>query len=190
MEAENSGGPSTSAAQIAANGDIILVVGPHKTRMQVHSFVLKNTSRYFSAMFGPHFSEGQDLGGDRPKEIPMPDDNADALKIICNIIHLRNDAVPETLNPGEVLQVAITADKFDCVVALKHASMLWLNPRDIEDILELGHLMAAAYVFDNAQAFREITLSMMLRHKDSYLPLTDKDIGLVNFIPWKTFCKY
>ncbi|KAF2801904.1 uncharacterized protein BDZ99DRAFT_504179 [Mytilinidion resinicola] len=188
MATENSDQSSTSVTEIAKNGDIILVVGPHKKKIQVCSTVLKNASKYFNAMFGPHFAEGQDLHGDSPKGIPMPDDDANALEILLNIFHLRNDDVPETLGPTEVLDVAVAADKFDCIVAIKHAIRLWLNPGEFQDIVELGHLMAAAYRLDNARAFSEITLAMILLHKDSYLPLADEDIGLLEIVPWKVIC--
>jgi hypothetical protein len=141
-------------------------------------------------MFGPHFAEGKDLKSDDPKEILMPDDNANALEAICNVIHLRNDAVPESLSPDDIFQIAITADKFDCVIALKHASTVWLNPKGIEGISELGCLMVAAYILDNAQAFSDITLSMILHHTGSYLPLADEVIGLIEFLSWKALCKY
>jgi hypothetical protein len=180
---------STAVTEIAANGDVILIVGPDKRRLQVDSICLKKASKYFRVMFGPHFSEGQDLGGNSPKEVLMLDDNANVLEIICNIIHLRNDAVPEILTPDEVFEIAIAADKFDCGIALKHATALWLNPRDVKGIVELGRLMAAAYMLDNARAFGEITLSMILRHKESYLLLLDETAGIIDFVPWKIFSK-
>lgn len=34
------------------------------------------------------------MNSDNSKEILMPDDNANALEVICNIMHLWNDAVP------------------------------------------------------------------------------------------------
>jgi hypothetical protein len=191
MEATESSNDSVIAqTEIATNGDLVFVVGPHSKKMQVSSFILKNASPYFRAMFGSHFAEGKDLKSDDPKEILMPDDNANALEVICNIIHLRNDAVPESLSPNDIFQIAIAADKFDCIVALKHVSTIWLNPKGIQGISELGYLMVAAYILDNARAFSDITLSMMLHHTDSYLPLADEVIGLIDFLPWKALCKY
>jgi BTB/POZ domain len=101
---------SASIVEIATNGDITLVVGPEKRKLQVNSCVLKNASKVFNAMLGPQFREGQDLHGNSPKEIIMPDDNADALTIICRILHLRNDSIPDSRTPSEVLQIAIAAD--------------------------------------------------------------------------------
>ena len=189
MATQNTEQPSTSVVEIAINGNVILLVGPDKKQLQVCSSVLSNASKYFRNMFGPHFSEGQDLKADCLKEISMLDDDSNALEIVCNILHLRNDAVPEILSPIEVFNVAVVADKFDCVVAMKYASAHWLNPREIQDITELGHLMAAAYVLDNARAFGEITLSIILRHKGRYLSLANENIGLDEPLLWQIICK-
>lgn len=91
--------------------------------------------------------------------------------------------MPETLESMNILQVAIAADKFDCVVALKHVSTLWLKPRKDKDIRGLGNLKAAAYILDNAQAFSEITFEMSLYHNGTYLPLAEKEIGLADIVP-------
>jgi hypothetical protein len=176
--------------EIATLGDTILVVGLYNKKIRVCSSVLKNASKYFRLLFGPHFAEGQDLDSNNPKEVSMPDDNARALEIICNVIHLRNDAVPRSLSPKDIFEIAIAADKFDCVVALRYAGAVWLNPEGVENILELSYLMSAAYIFDDAQAFGDITLSMMLNHKDSYLPLADQGAGITDWVPWKVVCKY
>lgn len=174
----------TSIDEIATNGDIILVVSLEKRKLQVNSGVLKNASKVFNAMFGPHFSEGQNLPGNSPKEVSMPDDNADALTIICRILHLRNDSIPDSLTSSEILQIAIAADKFDCAMRLKFHVAQWLNPGNTQDILELGRLSVASYILDNAWAFEQLTLAMIVRSKDSYIPLAD-EFG--DIIPWKTF---
>jgi hypothetical protein len=180
----------TTQIEIVTLGDTILVVGPYNKKIRVCSSVLKSASKYFRVLFGPNFAEGQDLDSNNPKEVSMPDDNAHALEIICNVIHLRNDAVPRSLSPKDIFEIAIAADKFDCVVALKYAGAIWLNPKGVENILELSYLMSAAYIFDDAQAFGDITLSMMLNHKDSYLPLADQGAGITDGVPWKVLCKY
>jgi len=46
---------------IAPDGDVILVVGPSRSqisKLRVHSLFLTTASKVFSAMFGPHFKEG------------------------------------------------------------------------------------------------------------------------------------
>jgi len=116
-----------TSVPIAANGDVYLLVGPDLKRLRVSSQtsqILRNASTYFSNLFGPKFAEGQNLSSSDPKEVPMPDDDARAVEMICNIIHLRNDAVPLSLAPEEVFEVAAAADKFDCASAVKLASVL------------------------------------------------------------------
>ena len=185
MKTEELNDSSASIEEIATNSDIILVVGPEKRKLQVNSCVLKNASKVFNAMFGPHFREGQDLHGNYPKEIPMLDDNADALTIICRILHLRNDSISDSLTPNEVLQIAIAADKFDCVMRLKAHTAKWLNSGNMQDILELGRLSVASYILDNAWAFGQLTYAMIFRSRDSYIPLASE---FSDYIPQKTFC--
>jgi hypothetical protein len=178
---------TNTSVPISANGDVYLLVGPDSKRLRVCSQILRNASTYFSNLFGPNFAEGQNLSSSDPKEVPMPDDDARAVETICNIIHLRNDAVPLSLAPEEVLEIAVTADKLDCASAVKLASILWLQTSgtEVQVVSELAHLMGAAYILDNGDAFGKITLAMMMRHKESYLPLAEH---LFNFVPWEVLC--
>ena len=178
---------SNSVTDIAADGDVILVVGPERRKLRVHSLILKNASTVFNAMFGPHFKEGQGLGGACPKEIPLPKDSADALELICCVIHSRNDAVPDPPLSSGVLQVAIAADKYDCAVGLKFAGESWLTYYDVKNTVELGRLMAAAYIFDSVHAFWKITLELIFHHEGSYLKLIDEDTR--HAVPSTIFCK-
>lgn len=180
-------GMSDSVTDISSDGDVVLVVGPQNRRLRVQSQCLRYASRVFRAMFGPHWSDGQDLCKESPKEILLVEDDADALRTICCVIHHRNDTVPQALAPSKVLQVAIEADKYDCDIALKYASAQWLQLRDDADMVDLGYLMAAAYLFGNMEAFAALTLALILHHEGSYLELLDKEL-ISESIPWKTFC--
>jgi hypothetical protein len=178
---------SDSIVDIATNTDIILVVGPENTKLQVNSCVLRNSSGVFNAMLGPNFKEGQDIHAGSPRVISMLEDNADALATICKILHLRNDLVPESLTPREVLQIAITADKFDCTMRLAVHTAKWLNPGSTQDILELGRLLVASYILNDARAFGQLTFAIVSRSTDSYIPLADE---FNDHIPEKTFCMH
>ncbi|KAI2481028.1 btb poz domain-containing protein [Pyrenophora tritici-repentis] len=184
---ENSDDSAIAQTDIATDGDVIFVVGPQKKKMRVCSVILSNASACFRTMFGPHFAEGKNLKSNDPKEIPMRDDDADALEILCNVIHLRNDAVPQSLSPTDVFGVAVAADKFGCAVALKYASTVWLNPKGVKEISDLCYLMIAAYILDNPQAFSDITLAMIFSHVGSYLSLADQIIDQLDYMPWKVF---
>ncbi|QYT00376.1 BTB domain-containing protein [Trichoderma simmonsii] len=177
---------TNTIVEIAPDGDLILIVGPEEAKLHVDSMMLRAASKLFSAMFGPNWKEGRDLlNGDRLTEIPLPEDNAAAMKIICSVIHHQRSEVPRTLAAGDVLAVAVAADKYDCVEALELASDRWLRPSGDE----AGNLMlltAAAYLFQNAQAFKELTKALILDYKDPYLTLSCKEVE--SAMPWKVFC--
>lgn len=187
MEELRDNKPGTTI-EIAADGDVILVVGPEMVKLRVHSLFLKAVSKPFSTMFEPDWKEGDNmLGRDGPVELLLPEDNAAAMKLICAIIHHQNKRIPQTLPASDVLGIAVTADKYDCVDALKFASENWLLPRK-NKAGDLMLLTAAAYLFRNAQAFKEITKAMILTHSDPYLALSCKEVE--SAMTWRVFCKF
>lgn len=178
--------PNT-VVNVAADGDVILVVGPEQAKLRVLSLFLNAASKPFSAMFGPDWKEGQDiLDRDGPVEILLPEDNADALKVICAVIHHQNNEVPQDLAAGEILGIAVAADKYDCVDALKFASANWLLPggKEAKDLMLLA---AAAHLFQNAQAFKDITRELVLNHDGPYLALACEEVE--SAITWRVFCE-
>ncbi|EWZ36444.1 hypothetical protein FOZG_10448 [Fusarium oxysporum Fo47] len=63
-------------------------------------------------MLGPDCKESHDMRHHNgPFEVSLPNDNATALEIICSVIHFQNDKIPGTLAAGDVLAVAVAADK-------------------------------------------------------------------------------
>jgi hypothetical protein len=95
--------------------------------------------------------------------------------------------VPQTLAPADILRVAATADKHDCVGALKFASGVWLQLQKTE-AQDSMFLTAAAYLFRNAEAFKQITKALVLDYDGSYLVLCNEEIE--SAMTWKVFCKY
>jgi hypothetical protein len=180
-------GKPAAVFEDVADGDVILVVGPEKVKLRVYSLFLKAASKPFSAMFGPDWKEGRNLlGRDGPVELHLPEDNVTAMKVVCAIIHHQNKMVPQTLAASDVLGIAITADKYDCVDALKFAAGSWLQPRGskADDLMLLA---AAAYLFHNAEAFKKITKAMVFNHGGSYLALLSKEVE--STLTWRVFCK-
>jgi hypothetical protein len=176
----------SAVVNIAAAGDIILVVGSEKVGLRVQSLILKAVSKPFSSMMSANWKEGRDLfGEDGLVELLLPEDNAMAMKYICAIIHHQNKMLPSTMTAHGILEVAIMADKYDFVDALAFASDSWLRPRNMKAD-ELMVLAAAAYAFQNAQAFRDLTKELILNYGGSYLALSTKDIELV--MSWRVFC--
>jgi hypothetical protein len=168
---EHSDSSSISAIDIAPDGDVIFIIGTERRRLRVFSLFLKNASSVFKAMLGPHFAEGQSLGGADPVEILLPEDNAEALSIIFNVLHGRNDSVPDSLNGSQILHIATAADKFDLVISLRFAIQRWLNCSGVNDPRELWLLMVASFWFDNANGFADITHALILHYAGSYSEL-------------------
>jgi hypothetical protein len=95
--------------------------------------------------------------------------------------------VPQSLTPKEVLRIFIAADKYDLNVALKYASVQWLKPRDNAERVDMGYLLAAAFLFSDMDMFVVHTLELILRYKGSYLEFLDDEITS-QILPGKTFC--
>ncbi|SCO19539.1 uncharacterized protein FFB20_15709 [Fusarium fujikuroi] len=176
-----------TVVDIASDGDLILIVRPEKTKLRVHSTLLKAASKPFSVMLGPDWKEGHNMHNQhRPSELPLPDDNDTALKIICSIIHHQNEKVPQTLAASDILAIAVVADKYLYTNALKFASETWLQTFGSKPY-NLMLLTTSAYLFRNAQAFSKITRALVLKYDSSYLALSTDEVKSI--MPWRIFCK-
>jgi hypothetical protein len=172
---------------MAPDGDCVLVVGPDMVKFRVHSLFLRTASKPFSAMFTPEWKEGDALRRQsRPPEILLPEDDATYMRLVCAVIHHKNQDVPANLSASDVLGVAITADKYDCVHAVKFAIDNWLRGRK-DEASDLIALAAAAYLLWNENAFKEITKRMILTHNGPYYNLCSTEVGSV--LDWRVFCE-
>jgi hypothetical protein len=59
--------------------------------------------------------------------IPLPDDNAQAMTVICNIIHHRNSLVPTKIDVNFLHDIAVLADKYFMKEALKPTVTTWVR---------------------------------------------------------------
>ena len=153
----------------------------------MHSVCMRTASKVFDAMLGPHFSEGQPSNGGLPRKVSMPDDNAVAMTTICNVIHHRNDLAPDVPGLGGLDEIALAANKYDCVLALKYAMFQWLDHKELVTFSSLGRLLIAAYVFNNSDAFRRVTRRLITDFSRSYLLLIDTRFSEI--IPSSICCK-
>lgn len=145
-------------------------------------------SKPFSAMFSPEWKEGRSPPNqDEPVHVHLPEDDPKALKLICAVIHHRNEAVPRNLSPVEVFRVAVAADKYDCVDVLKFASETWLWLREM-NAHDMAFLTTAAYILRNAEAFKELTKALILSYDGPYVALCCEQME--SAMPWRVFCKY
>lgn len=126
-------------------------------------------------MLGPSYSEGANLSSAAPKDIPLPDDDAEALEIIFNVIHCRTEAIDDPLDPSLVLRVAIMADKYDFTQALKFAARDWLKCDAVRDAKHLWRLAIASSWLRNNKGFENTTLALLRRYGGSFVKLGEVD---------------
>jgi hypothetical protein len=109
------------------------------------------------------------------------------MRVIYYIIHHRNDLVPHHLSAKEVLLIAIEVDKYELIVALRFASAEWLKPQASAERVEMGHILAAAFLFSNTDLFMENILTLILHYTGSYLDFLDDELTS-QIIPLRTLC--
>lgn len=99
----------------------------HSLRIRVSSHSLMQGSPVFKAMLGPRFKEGNALATAKSAiEIPLLDDDTDAMTIVCSVLHLAYGKVPDTLELEKLLKVAALVDKYDCAMAFRPSAYRWL----------------------------------------------------------------
>ncbi len=115
-------------------------------------------------MFNSQFKEGlSNYPASGKPLIPLPDDNAEAFIVLCNVIHFRTDEVPKKLALTCLHDLAIICDKYNCTSALAPWSAMWLQAK-IESFAakDLNKLLFAAYVLDIPDAFSRISWEILL----------------------------
>jgi BTB/POZ domain len=115
--------------------DLKLIVGEEKTEMLVSHQVMSNASSVFRQMFQQNrFAEGLGIKSNDCFSLPLPDDQADAMEIICNILHFRTNLVPMKDITSDILAgLATVIDKYDCALAVLPWSILWICQESIRE---------------------------------------------------------
>lgn len=60
-------------------------------------------------------------------EIPIEDDDPEALSTLCQVLHFRNDSVPRKPDLELILKVAMHVDKYNCAEEFKPSAECWLS---------------------------------------------------------------
>ena len=98
----------------------------------VSSHALRLSSSVFRRMLdNNNMKEGIELDDKGHVTISLPDDNAQAMTVICNIIHHRNSLVPTKIDVDFLHDIAVLADKYFMKEALKPTVTTWV--RDYAD---------------------------------------------------------
>ena len=108
----------TTLHDVDPAGDLILLVGPRDTcqLVRVCSKILSLASPDFAALLSPRFAEGQG-SGQEDWTVSLPDDDAEAMLVICRTIHFV-DTASESPPFSLIAKVASLCDKYDLAVAL------------------------------------------------------------------------
>jgi len=126
-----------------------------KRSILVSSKVLSLASPVFVAMLSPQFREGQRSASGTLDPIPLPDDDAEAMTLLCHIFHFNYAALPEKPTLELFKNLALLCDKYDCVTPLRFVSEQWLQIWQREAMAEkhFETLLFISYIFDRATPF-------------------------------------
>ncbi|TLD21170.1 hypothetical protein PspLS_09315 [Pyricularia sp. CBS 133598] len=100
--------------------------------------------------------------------LPFPDDNPDAVLVLCRLVHFQLDIPIPKL--GLMDHIATLCDKYQCTQVLRFCGSVWLqkhrdqslNDYKIDD--DFIHMFTFAYVADLAQEFNELAWHLLLFH--------------------------
>ncbi|TGO20773.1 hypothetical protein BPAE_0267g00130 [Botrytis paeoniae] len=94
-------------------------------------------SPVFKAMLQGGFQEAITLKETGKLEVPLPDDDPAAMKILINIIHGRMKSIPLKIDLELFTQLAILADKYHCAEVIRPYPEIWKSKlQDWCDICE------------------------------------------------------
>jgi len=178
--------PSTQSNFTVANdGDIILVL-PQNIHIRVSSIILSYTSPVFKAMLGPEFMEGHTpRSAAQPHKIALLDNDSAAMKHLCHLLHRQttnsNDDHPSEAFAERLQELAILADKYNCVTAimLQVEAVLsrFLNRGAAGKLSVVAMLFCtgAAYMMRLPRHFYAFSKRMVLDHCTSFSELLDDE---------------
>lgn len=87
---------------------------------------MARASAVFKRMLFGEFAEAARVSKESPGRIPLPDDDPEALKLLCEVIHFSRN-VPQTVDIPELLDFAVIVDKYDAADVVRHSSIVWVS---------------------------------------------------------------
>ncbi|KAK4207055.1 hypothetical protein QBC37DRAFT_456712 [Rhypophila decipiens] len=139
---------------IAPDGDVILVVGAApKTRLPQTGL------------------RGRVSHPPSPKEIELPEDSPKAMDTISCVLHHQNDQVLESMGSDDLFNIAVHADKYDLIRALKLLITLWLttsNPLYTSGMVDDGYRLTTAFIIRDSKNFARISVNLITQHAEPY----------------------
>jgi hypothetical protein len=134
--------PSSSVDLTTANDSAS--AGTPTRSLVISSHVLALTSHYFKRMLNTLMTEGIEFARTGRVTIPLPEDDAEAMTTICNIIHHRNTLVQPEVDLSFLHDIAVVSDKCDFNEALKPTVTTWVRDY-VSDLGEDPNLINTAF---------------------------------------------
>jgi hypothetical protein len=126
--------------------NLTLHVGEHKDgqpvkRFSVMSAILRLASPVWNAMLKP---EGPFMEKDA-KTVKFPDDDADAIEAVLQILHHWSNCIPETLEFPLLLNLALLINKYELQPSVSTYLRKW--GRDLEASSKSRHIKSEKFLF-------------------------------------------
>ncbi|GJC94701.1 hypothetical protein ColKHC_03527 [Colletotrichum higginsianum] len=150
---------------------------------QVANDELRSSKRCWGKIQRRHRAR-REHGVPEPYSIDFPDDDVEAMTILCQILH--NVYVSERPKPIGLSRLASIGDKYECINALKYCGMVWIRDwlQDFEEnepaMVDFCHLLVFSYVIDLPSEFSEISWRMFLYHEGPFSSTSDQIKVLVD----------
>ncbi|KAF5869992.1 uncharacterized protein Bfra_010137 [Botrytis fragariae] len=134
--------------------------------MLVSSKHMVLVSPVFKAMLQwSNFKEGYAMKAHGKVEVPLPDDDPDAMRILVDIVHCHHKDVPRKVKLGLLTHLAILVDKYRLHEAVQIYSDMWISqakkkfPSSMaEDGIEVClQWLCISWVFEKARDFTSLT---------------------------------
>lgn len=136
-------------------------------KLLVSSVQLSQVSSVFAAMFDGRFAEGQDLTPASPRVVPLPEDDADVMAVVCKIVHHLSADISVTTTATELANIVLMCHKYDCVEAIRSWGIIWTA-----DVLQrptaadFEKTLVATYLLDLAPQFLDTSKSLIRDRSD------------------------
>lgn len=161
-----------NVVDIVSDGDAFVVLSGMSTDpktpigLRVSTHALSLASPVFKASFAAAAIKASSAKAESPPQVVVtfPEDDGDAMFILCNILHLRNDKLPARILPELLWKIALFANKYDCVVATGRATLQWFDHLYAsKSPVDLWKVIEAAYILDEPMFFARFTSRYVLQ---------------------------
>lgn len=172
------------------DGDVTLIIGSSKARMKVCSRIMSLASPALAALFSPKFKEGHQLSTAGNVVVPLPEDDPDVFRLICNILHFKDFCYEVEL--PLLLRLAITCDYYGITKPLEAWTEKWLDPHILatnpDDWKSAGELLWISFALGDAQNFTRTSQALMLYASSSEFEILKMSEN-TGYLPTKMLCE-